>query len=432
MLLIDSNKIIREKDKRRKYIRWHDESKNVQVVITQSEFLEKLEKIKDYKYTPYSTIRKSYRSKTYSITIQDGKRMNLAFHDRNGYRIYRTNFKDDVKNNGLKSGKLAYNLVSDMFSKRTGKTINAAFGKTEEEFKRCIPKQFYYLNNYYLSSKYNIKKFQASSVDYSSQYPWGLIGLLPTADGMIHLKGRAEPTKEYPFAFYIKSGHVAQYNEFSTLEWIDSPFSKQLLGEKEKWDGDPFLDEKDDETILMKQSSEQFNVEMEHFYQLKKSQPEGSSDYLFAKLVLNAFIGMLHTDYYSHHQAHIVAVAIARANNRMRKLAEKVADSVIHICVDGLIYEGDAILGETGSSYLGQLKQETHDCEFYMSGVNCYMFKKNNKVVKLKHGAFDIRIDNKDIEKTNEPRDMFLWSQSKPRNLLKVIKEMKLNYEIIH
>lgn len=390
------------------YINW---SKANRQNVTIDEFDAILEDLEKHKYTRVkpSTKIKDYTYRTFSIDTH-GKYKTLGIvHDGFVLNYYTTNYKDNTKNIMAKAGKKAYDSVSTKFQSRCGLTITKAFGSSPEEFKNCIPKQFYYINEKYID-KANAKNphKHISAIDFCSQYPTNLCGDLPDYNTAVTYEGTVKPTKEYPFAFYLKSGHCAEYNSFDTHDWITSYFKVDLLGRKEnKFNGIYNINPEEDTTILMKASKYHLAPEMRYFYSMRKKTIE-------AKLVMNAFIGFLHRENYnSHKQAHIAAIVIARSNEKMRKLAEEIQfengyDSIVHICVDGCIYKSLKKYGIQEKA-LGNIYQEFYDCDFKLTGMNCYVAMKNNKVIKFKHGAFDERTDGIDIETCESFDDMYKW-----------------------
>lgn len=329
--------------------------------------------------------------------------------------IYYTNAMDDNRNQTAQKldcnpGSLAYKAVRDKFQEIYPEmTFKKAFDTSSskdgddgdtEPYKYCIPKQFYYINENLIG-----RKLIASAVDYCSQYPTNLCGKLPDGHKRLVLKGRHEPTAEYPFAFYLKSGCVAEYGKYDTHEWQLSRFKTSLFNEGRLGKVLTTKDE-DETTVLMKASKYELTEVMKYFYAKRKTDET-------AKLVMNAFIGMLHTKSYNNHRyAHIVAIVIARANERMRALAEQIEDP-IHICVDGCVYLGNEIYGGYEKA-LGKLEQEFVGCEFMMRGTNTYVAMKDSKVVKFKHGAYNARTDGKDIDICEGFDDMKTWIRIDP------------------
>lgn len=378
-----------------KYINWRDEAQVISV--DHKKMNEILHDIRSNRVeTSFKTKRSEFiNSNTYFIE-KKRKYLTIYLKENDDYKVYTTNTYDNTKNGDVikATGSRAIHLLHEKFRELNGIEFKTAFGYVDEEFKRCIPKQFYYINR----DAVNAALTNISAIDGCSQYPSNLMGLLPDAHDALTIKGRAQPNYEYPFAFYIKSGHCAQYGVFDTHNWISSKFSINLFRLerfKEDW---PLLLIPDEEevTILMKASKYNFNREMQYFYARRKEDPD-------AKLVMNSSIGMMHKDedYTRYRMAHIVAIAIARANNSLLQMADKIGFiRIIHICVDGIIYVGSAEYG-VKEKKLGVYHQEFTNCRFRMIGINAYIvLDKDGHVVKVKHGGYDSNKDGSPIDES--------------------------------
>ena len=255
-----------------KYINWRREANivNVSNDVMNSLLAEiRHEKIK----LDNLTVRKDFMSKNGYYVRRKGNYLYVYVKEDDSYKIYTTNTYDNTKNEGdVKTvGKAAMIALHNKFKSIHGCEFKKAFGYVDEEFKRCIPKQFAYRKKDDTGKIFT----NVSSVDGCSQYPSNLMGLLPDAHTAKEVKGVAFPDEEYPFAFYIKSGHCAQYGVFNTRSWMDSGFGEELfrLNQKDKWCWRPV---KFDEeiTILMKASKYNFNEEMQYFYARRKEDPD--------------------------------------------------------------------------------------------------------------------------------------------------------------
>ena len=386
-----------------KYINWRREANivNVSNDVMNSLLAEiRHEKVK----LDNLTVRKDFMSKNGYYVRRKGNYLYVYVKEDDSYKIYTTNTYDNTKNEGdVKTvGKAAMIALHNKFKSIHGCEFKKAFGYVDEEFKRCIPKQFAYRKKDDTGKIFT----NVSSVDGCSQYPSNLMGLLPDAHTAKEVKGVAFPDEEYPFAFYIKSGHCAQYGVFNTRSWMDSGFGEELfrLKQKDKWCWRPV---KFDEeiTILMKASKYNFNEEMQYFYARRKEDPD-------AKLVMNASIGMMHTRTYSKYKmAHIAAIAIARANNSILEKAKSIGKlRILHLCVDGIIYLGSDIKG-VDYKELGVYHQEFVGCKFRMINNNAYIVMKGDEVIKVKHGAYDHNKDGSPItiETTKSLMDSDNW-----------------------
>ena len=402
-------------------IDWTNEAKCV--ILSDTEMIAKLEELKQKRTKigegkKFPLIKRAlFELDTYQIIIL-GDYVRVYLYEKSGYTVYTNNIKDLTKNSEeyQKKPKLRPDLLfEDKFREFNGLTLRKAFGYVEATFKACIPKQFYYKKEDCISTPARIKMIKASSIDASSQYPSGCLGRLPDAHTGVKVDHYVEPTEEWPFAFY-SDGHCAEYGVFNTRKWLYSDFGACLFrfDQTHKY---CLLDLTDDkiETILMKPSEYTMDETWHYFYDQKKKCKKGSPEYEEAKDVMNMCIGMWHRkdkdekpsgyDYDNHgsfRMAHIVAVAIARGN---QKILNKIYDdigpaNVLHVCVDGIIYKGGYKQG-IDESKLGEFAQEFINCDFVMVDYNNYIAMKDGKCVKFKHGSFDL-LDGEVIDENKD------------------------------
>lgn len=395
-----------------KYIYWSQESKLIH--LSQEQLNEKYKELvsKGYQKVPYSTDRATYvLGKSLSVQ-QKGHYMTLYAYEDDTFVRYTTNAYD--RNKVTPQGSKAITSVGDKFYELTGVTFKKAFDTVSEIYKRCIPKQFIYVN-----SKLKDKDLICSSIDACSHYPGNLRGRLPDAHNVLKVPGTVKPTEDHPFAFYIKSGHCAEYGVFDTHEWVGHPvFKLGLFRYNKEVDGqNPSLDPKDDYTILMGASKYQLTDTMNYFYNIKQTYNEDTEEYKNAKLVMNAAIGMLHTkNYVRYRYAHLVAIALCRANNSILKKADEIGLShILHICVDGIIYLGKDIYG-TPDKQFGVYHQEEVGLHCKVSGPNRYIFMDGVNCEKVKTQGFTHNKDGSPITKetVHSLDDQYNWICIKP------------------
>lgn len=347
------------------------------------------------------------------------------------YYIYKTHrYGKTINKPGCKG---PYDAVVDKFKERTGLGRNAmsnAFGTVEYEYRKCVPIPLCYFNPIYKStSEHYINEIDhISSIDGCSQYPTALCDKLPDAKTAKEIKGTVKPDAEYEFALYLNSGHVAVYGEFDTHDWETHMWGPIIYRHRKE-----IVAPDDDITILMKASDYTFKEEMEHFFNIKETYPKNSIEREEAKLVMNAFIGTMwmnnRAQYAKRKYAHLVAVAQARALQKMLDQLEKIYfGNVIHICVDGIIYYGSQKLG-TDERKLGNFEQEILDASMAIREYNTYIIKKDNKVVKAKHGSYNTYLDGTPIVELTEYTELFNLKRtdnSSDYDLLKSYKEKKV------
>lgn len=279
--------------------------------------------------------------------------------------------------------------------------FKTCFGTVDDKILRCVPKQFYWSKN---EPYFGF----VSSVDFSSHYPACLCGDLPDSHTAIEMPGTVKPNKEYKFAFYIKSGHLAIYKEFDTHDWeTNLQFGLTDLFRFRSYrtydDTYKVVKPKNDVTILMKAADKKLDAVIKYFYDRKSYDTE-------AKLTLNAAIGQMHRKKYDRDKfAHLAAVAIARANNKMLNLVSNVKKSdIIQIQVDGIIYKGDKKLG-IDTKYLGAPVQEVLNKECRWERIGAYMIKMNDTEYKIKCQGYNSMTDGRKPEESNCFEDMNLW-----------------------
>ena len=342
------------------------------------------------------------------------------------HTIYTTNTLDNNKNNRTSdnSGRKAMQLVKEKFKQANKISLKKAFGYTDEDIKICNPKQFYYSKYTKDYFKHTNKAFEfltnASAIDFSSQYPYNMCGRLPTTVGCKIVEGTVEPTNDFPFAFYLRSGHSAEFGVYDTHKWLLSDFKdclyrpddtikvikkeKVVIAPKQNWN----LETEKDLTMLCKAS----DYNLTDIYQWAYENRKVDSN---AKLIANASIGyMAKADYRDYRLAHLRTVCICRANEAMRQLCEdKIGkNKIVMIQVDGAIYDSPKCFGvPQENKYFGALTQEFNNCAVAYKGIGQYIVSNHEEILKVKHQGFDTTIDGSDIEKPNSIFDITKWSK---------------------
>ena len=322
----------------------------------------------------------------------------LYCREKGKLKVYAWHTIDDDRNTGEieHPGQVATNTVELLFKKwNDGKTLYGAFGYSEaEEIKKCVPGELYYIDD--LSRNINIAN--VCKCDYSSHYPGALCGRLPSfrEEDIIRVKGRVEPDDEYPFAFYVESGHLCEKGVFDTRKWKNHYFGRLLYKKREgpnrkKVDRYKTIPDEEEKTILCKASKYTLTREMEYFYSKKEVSEK-------AKLVMNTFIGYCHPNNErrsAYRLFHIAAVCIGRASQKMLDLADEIGfKNILMIINDSIIYHGDMEFPE--EKKLGEPRQEIYRWHFRMKGINQYAFAdpETRKVCYLEkpyvnHSGFD-------------------------------------------
>lgn len=392
------------------YISWKNEAKKI--ILSNDEMINKIKEIRENKtLAKTNTKRSEYMDGTKYKIDRKGDYVCIYTRDNGEYIIYCNNVMDSNKNEETKIKKVDF-LFDLKFRELNGISIRRAFGFSDKSLKRCIPKQFYYID-----SGLTNRVLKASCIDANSQYPSGCLYSLPDSHTAIKYYGRVLPTAEYPFAFY-KSGHCAEYGVFDTHNWLDSKLAMYLF----RWDPkDSYsllkLSDTEEETILMKASPYEMTSTWEYFYNIKQTYNKNTEEYKDAKLIMNKTIGcwhrkdkdkksiMTYDDHGSYQLAHIVAIAIGRGNQKILNMLKKINPlnplfGVLHICVDGIIYMGSKEYGNNEHK-LGEFTQEFTNCDFMMQGINVYCAMKDGKCIVFKHGSYDL-LDGQEIDENKE------------------------------
>lgn len=325
----------------------------------------------------------------------------------NGVRHIISNLIDDSQNiEGMKlgyvpdTGRKANSIEQRIFKELNGVTERQAFGYSDPELNKCVPKQLYYVNSRWLNKKITC----AGKADFSSHYPANICGPLPNWDKLKRIDGTAKPTSDYPFAFYTRSGHLAEYRRFDTHDWIYEDLCGDLFGFHHKK-----IAFEDDVTILCPASKYSLDKTVEYLYTKKNAGED--IDGIPAKTILVSSIGYKHLRgaFNTRNRLyHLAAICIGRANQKMIDLFNDSPKTVLQIIVDGIIYMGAHELGAHTKS-LGALHQEITDNSFIMRGANQYMFidRLTGQCTGFSHSGFD-----EDI-KTSSLEDIKLWKRSR-------------------
>lgn len=250
-------------------------------------------------------------------------------------------------------------------------------------------------------------------IDFSSHYPGSIIGNIPTSKQSIRVKGRVLPNQDYPFAFYINTGTLAEFSDNGELLYdthdfaFDPRFSATLL-EDDVIKRVKTINDSDEVTILMKKSKYNFNDTFKYFYDHRNEKPVN-------KLVMNASIGMFHQKQYkTRRYAHLAAVCLARANIKMLNLIQKIESEnmdVLTVIVDSITYKGSKQVGSSEKK-LGEAHQEILDAIYQTRGINQYIFIKDGKVIKSAHASFNGTNNGSDIDNPTQLSDMYHWINS--------------------
>lgn len=292
-------------------------------------------------------------------------------------------------------GRQANTIEQRIFKNLTGVSERQAFGYSEPQLNKCVPKQLYYINSRWLNKKVTC----AGKADFSSHYPAHIKGPLPNWDKHKRVDGTVDPSPEYPFVFYTRSGHLAEYKRFDTHAWRDEELAGDLFGQHYSK-----VNPDDDVSILCPEAAYRLDSTIDYLYNMKTLGE--SIDGIPAKQILVSSIGYKHlrgANNTRNRLYHLAAVCIARANQTMLDLYNEHRRSVLQIVVDGMIYMGPHAIGEDRKD-LGVLHQELTDQSFIMRGINQYMFidRHTGECTGCSHSGFDVNILTTRLEDIRE------------------------------
>lgn len=388
------------------YVNWRDPQQVSHIRITQEQFNEKFQWFKEngnlIDNRPGMGNRTtifSWYEKPWSYCIDhDHQIVNLyTTDDQYNFIMYYTMTDSSKCDRDLGvSGSAAFRMVDNLFRSEYGISLQAGFGRCERDFifdtvNMALPPIIYTNDqdcDYILSNIYK--------ADVSSAYPFGATFLLPDIHGpkIKKLSGVYEPTPEYPFAFYIRSGHMAIYNELNTYKDFRT---HPLYCTRGKWNNDLYGDR--DITILCKASKCRLNNVMEDLYDMKKDDPN-------IKTMMVAFIGYIRStkSWQHHYMGHISACVYARHIKRMLEFYDRIIkenNTIEMIATDSICWRGHAMPEiTTKEKKIGNFVSEYEDARLLMLANGVYGLEVNGQIVCFKHqgtAAEEINIEIKKL-----------------------------------
>lgn len=420
------------------HINWSDVG--VYINLSHEEFKRKYCELKNTRSeTQETTLVSAYIYETTYSLKHEYDLFQLYLSENGRYVVYQTNWFDENKSTRDKHINSA-KYINDEFKKQYNVSLREAYGYTPYQYKNCIPRELHFVNPVYLSTVDNVKRLYVSSIDACSQYPSNIRGRLPDFHTAVTVEGTVKPTEEYPFAFYINSGLLAEYDQYDTHDWLKHPLRNKLFYtneakqdsiRKHKYDADKIitLEQKleylehpeRDVTVLMRSSEYELT---DVYTELYKKRQQDDETY---KLVLNSSIGSFHTRKYECYKlAHIVAVVLGRSNNKMIKMIQDIGVlNVVQVCVDGVIYTGDTKHGGDVKQ-LGLFKQEVTGGRCIITGENQYIitYCENNEIkYKTRHAGYNVNKETGEkLDDNYTPSsitEVFSWVRVDPLQQLK-------------
>ena len=272
-----------------------------------------------------------------------------------------------------KSGMQAYRAIEDKFNYYNNtKTLalESIFSgrKYKLEYtliKECVPVQIQYMNVGY-KGKIVEGVYKA---DVSSAFPTQIIRDLPTLHGSITVNGRAEPSEEYPFAFYTKSHHI------KTLDGYDS-HDLNCWYYREYYKCDDSIKDEDELTILCPRMSQKYHEALAKAF---KDCYDHRKDDSFNKFLMNATIGYFQLNS-NPALSFISAIVILRCNIDMIRRCNqlvKEGNTILFIATDSIAWKGKLSSVATDEKYLGSFTYEGKNIKFLGYSSKAYQWLNN-------------------------------------------------------
>lgn len=218
----------------------------------------------------------------------------------------------------------------------TGMGLNDIYGGLPMEYhqyRKCVPSPINWASFWYCNKRGKVAE-SCVKADICSAYGTEASKTLPDchASAIKVVQGRVEPTEDYPFAFYLRSGHMAIWNEGNTMElnqskYITCDHTEEMAAEC-------------DETLLCPAAKKTLEEVFEDLYEGRKEHPE-------YKGVMNMTIGMFHrkkTRMESENLWPLAAAIKFRCNKRIIDTCEWLEErgqKPILINTDSIMWEGE-------------------------------------------------------------------------------------------
>lgn len=302
----------------------------------------------------------------------------IVYWGQNGFRRVKWSankaYPEKADNCGM-TGQTSYEYINNeyvktktnqksLFSDISGKKYKEEYN----EIKKCVPAAINFAN----PLRRNKISNNIYKADVSSAYPSAACGTIPTLHECKKVNGRIEPSADYPFAFYIKSHHLAIFNELDTRKFKKMSFyypQYKYPAEESSWHPIDNIKPEDEVTILCKDSGISLKAIFEELYSNRKERSE-------FKFIMNAFIGrcQLNSDPF---MSHLSAVVLARCVNNMLercKTLEKEKSYPIFISTDSIAWIGSPSSCATFDKYLGSFTYEAFDSQFFLRGLKAYQY----------------------------------------------------------
>lgn len=410
-----------------RYIYWHEEAEKLQIDWdTWNVLIEMLEK-EGHKVpdTPGCHTVRMLWAKDKSYRIDENAKDPIVYvsevkEGRQELTIYFTYLDAEKAKRPKGAGSAGFNLVRKIFLNQYGLTMAQAYGdkqiKEDREplFHKCASRVKYAIYLKKAIKGYKFKKMYKA--DISSAWPTELCDNLPDGNDFQDLPGRVAPTKEYPIAYYVKSGHIAEYEKYDTHDWKDDVWYSEIEQQSKenfkphkghsKWETFETIPDEEERTILFAKSKYSLRRAIEKIYADKEDKSDIFKS-LWSKAMLNSFIGFMRSVEWNkqHYMGHISALAYARATHRMITMAKsltKEGNAPIYMAIDSIIWIGHKS-SLTSEKCLGAFVSEAEDAEGVIVNHGQYCLEKDGNIIMERHqGIDDLTYEEMDIDSLDE------------------------------
>lgn len=265
------------------------------------------------------------------------------------------------------TGYRSFYKIINWFKKTHRKEFSTVFGGGDamlwKQIRRCIPRP---VNYGYAVPRILSNVYKA---DISSAYAFEGSKSLPTLIDYKRVAGREDPSPEYPFVFYLRSHHIAIYNELDTrefLEFDDWYDTREMYSSTDK-----------EISICCRCAEDNLKSVFTHYYDGRTTHPE-------YKQYMNLFVGYCYRMERPEY-SHISAVILARSAMRILKYAaeiQKRSNLVRLIATDSVLWVGQPVDFTTDKKYFGAFVQEYSDIQAVVMGAKKYqLLTSDNEVI---------------------------------------------------
>lgn len=300
-------------------------------------------------------------------------------------------------------GSRSFEIVRNDFESRYGVGWKQNFGVlkyNQDLWKDCCVSPITYCNEDEDIQKHTLKGVR--KCDVSSAYPAQANDTLPTYTGHKKVKGYAEPTAEYPFAFYIKSHHMAIYNELDTRTFLErgKRVGYKNYNSDEKYDRWAVnVPEEEEITYLLKKAEIGLGELYSEYYNTKQMSID-EEEYEESKMILNSSLGFMGSYKFNKlfYCPYIYAVIKARHTNRMLDIINNIKGIILMVLTDSVIWLGEESSYQTTEKTLGAFVDE-------LQSMDTYIWYRNYGQYSISVGGTIKFVKTQGLEQTQEIKD---------------------------